>query len=64
MRTWMIRLAAVWCALALFSMPTGRATGGEPGPDCGNPSDIHDGWATCLPEQQGFDPARLCAMGK
>lgn len=39
------------------------AMGGELNPDCGTPSDIHDGWRISPPEQQGFDAARLCAMG-
>ena len=40
------------------------AFGSEVEPGCGSPSDIHDGWVIGSPEQQGFDPARLCAMGK
>src|SRR3981081_2545493 len=51
-------------ALAALYSTAERAFADEPGPDCGSPSDIHDGWDIGSPEQQGFDPALLCAMGK
>jgi hypothetical protein len=50
--------------LSLFLFTAELAIGGEPSPDCGSPSDIQDGWVIGSPEQQGFDPALLCAMGK
>lgn len=49
-------------ALGTFAAKTAFARDSEPG--CGSPSDIHDGWVIGSPEQQGFDPALLCAMGK
>lgn len=33
-------------------------------PECGAPSDIHDGWTLATPQEQGIDPALLCAMGR
>jgi CubicO group peptidase (beta-lactamase class C family) len=59
-----IRLVALLSALVSFHFTTELAFAGEPGSDCGAPSDIHDGWMIGSPEQQGFDPALLCAMGK
>jgi CubicO group peptidase (beta-lactamase class C family) len=41
-----------------------RAFADGPRLECGSPSDIHDGWVISSPEQQGLDPALLCAMGK
>ncbi|MBW7967156.1 serine hydrolase [Bradyrhizobium sp. BR 10261] len=40
------------------------AIGGEVSPECGRPSDVHDGWRISSPEQQGLDAGMLCAMGK
>jgi CubicO group peptidase (beta-lactamase class C family) len=34
----------------------------QPASACGNPREIHDGWAMTPPEQQGLDAALLCAM--
>jgi CubicO group peptidase (beta-lactamase class C family) len=59
-----IRLFVLLGALAALYSTAERAFADEPGPDCGSPSDIHDGWVISSPEQQGFDPALLCAMGK
>jgi CubicO group peptidase (beta-lactamase class C family) len=64
MRAVSIRLVTILIALALFLSTAKFAFAGEPGSDCGTPSDIHDGWMIGSPEQQGFDPALLCAMGK
>jgi CubicO group peptidase (beta-lactamase class C family) len=64
MRAGAIRFVAVLSALVLFPFTAERALAGEHGSDCGSPSDIHDGWVIGSPEQQGFDPALLCAMGK
>jgi len=63
MSTAWIRLVALG-VLVLLHLPANLAFAGEPSPDCGNPSDIHDHWVIGSPEQQGFDPALLCAMGK
>lgn len=60
----LIRLVALSSALVLLHFTAELAFGAEPSPDCGNPSDIHDRWVIGSPEQQGFDPAVLCAMGK
>lgn len=64
MRAWMIRSAVVLYVLVVFSLTGEGAMAGQPGSDCGSPSDIHDGWVIGSPEQQGFDPTRLCAMGQ
>ena len=64
MRAAAIRLVVISTALSLFLFMVEFAIGGEPNPDCGRPSDIHDGWHIGPPEQQGFDAALLCAMGK
>ncbi len=64
MRALVIRLIAILSALALFPLTAAFALGGELNSDCGIPSDIHDGWVNGSPEQQGVDPALLCAMGK
>jgi hypothetical protein len=64
MRAVAIRLVAILSALSLFLLTAEFAIGGEPSSDCGSPSDIHDGWVISSPEQQGLDPALLCAMGK
>jgi hypothetical protein len=58
----LIRLVALSSALVLLHFELAFAA--EPSPDCGNPSDIHDRWVIGSPEQQGLDPAVLCAMGK
>ena len=50
--------------LALGTVAADTAFGGQQEQGCGNPSDLRDGWVIGSPEQQGFDPARLCAMGK
>ena len=55
---------AVVCLFALGTFTAEIACGSEPEPGCGSPSDIHDGWVIGSPEQQGFDPALLCAMGR
>jgi len=60
----LIRLVALSSALVLLHFTAELAFAAEPSPDCGNPSDIHDQWVIGSPEQQGFDPAVLCAMGK
>jgi hypothetical protein len=60
----LIRLVALSSVLVLLHFTTELAFAAKPGPDCGNPSDIHDQWVIGSPEQQGFDPAVLCAMGK
>jgi CubicO group peptidase (beta-lactamase class C family) len=60
----LIRLVAVLSVLALFPFAADGTSAGDPGSDCGNPSDIHDGWSIGSPEQQGVDRIRLCAMGK
>lgn len=64
MRAAAIRLVVISIALSLSLFMVEFAIGGEPTPDCGRPSDIHDGWRISSPEQQGFDAALLCAMGK
>lgn len=64
MRRWVSRIVAVLNALATFPFAAALAFGGEAGPGCGGPSDLHDGWVISSPEQQGFGPALLCAMGK
>src|SRR4051794_12956636 len=63
MRAW-ISAVALSYVFALSPFAAEIASGTEPAPDCGIPSDIHDGWVIGSPEQQGFDPTRLCAMGK
>jgi hypothetical protein len=60
----LIRLMAVLSVLALFPFAADVTSAGDAGSDCGNPSDIHDGWSIGSPEQQGVDRIRLCAMGK
>jgi len=59
-------ISSIAAALFLFTLSpfTEFAFGSELEPGCGSPWDIHDGWVIGSPEQQGFDPARLCAMGK
>ena len=59
-----IRLFVLLGALAALYCTAERAFADQPGPGCGSPSDVHDGWVINSPEQQGFDPALLCAMGK
>lgn len=63
MRAW-IGVIAIAYVLILSPLGTEIASGGEPGSGCGSPSDLHDGWVLGAPEQQGFDAALLCAMGK
>ena len=63
MRAW-ISAVALSYVFALSPFAAELASGTESGSDCGSPSDIHDGWVIGSPEQQGFDPALLCAMGK
>jgi len=63
MRAAAIRLVVISIALSLSLFTVEFAIGGELTPDCGGPSDIHDGWRISSPEQQGFDTALLCAMG-
>src|SRR6266487_1626873 len=31
--------------------------------DCGNPTDLHDGWTVAAPEQEGLNPALICGIG-
>ena len=57
-------IIAALCTLALSTFTTETAFATAPELDCGGPSDIHDGWVIGSPEQQGLDPALLCAMGK
>ena len=57
-------IIAALCALTLSSFAAETALGTAPELDCGSPSDIHDGWVIGSAEQQGLDPALLCAMGK
>jgi hypothetical protein len=64
MRAAAIRLVVISIALSLSLFMVEFAIGGELTPDYGRPADIHDGWRTSSPEQQGFDAALLCAMGK
>jgi CubicO group peptidase (beta-lactamase class C family) len=64
MRAAATRLVVISTTLSLFLFMVEFAIGGEPNPDCGMPSDIHDGWRISSPEQLGFDAALLCAMGK
>src|SRR5277367_1116987 len=63
MRAAAIRMVAVLSALSLFPFTVEFAIGGEPGSDCGRPSDVHDEWLISSPEQQGLDAGLLCAMG-
>jgi CubicO group peptidase (beta-lactamase class C family) len=56
-------LLAQDCLAAQFSPATDAASAAESAPGCGSPPDLHDGWTIGPPEQQGLDPARLCAMG-
>jgi CubicO group peptidase (beta-lactamase class C family) len=63
MRRW-VGATAVLVVVGLGAVTPEIAFGGDLGSDCGPPSDIHDGWVIASPEQQGFDAARLCAMGK
>ena len=60
----LIRLLALIGALVLLHLTVDLAFAAEPSPDCGNPSNVDDQWVIGSPEQQGFDPAVLCAMGK
>jgi hypothetical protein len=46
-----IRVVALLSALVFFHFTTELAFAGEPGSDCGTPSDIHDGWMIGSPEQ-------------
>jgi CubicO group peptidase (beta-lactamase class C family) len=64
MRAAAIRFVVISTTLSLFLFMVEFAIGGEPNPDCGRPSDIHDGWRISSPEQQGLDAGLLCAMGK
>jgi len=64
MRAAAIRFVVISTTLSLFLLMVEFAIGGEPNPDCGRPSDIHDGWRISSPEQQGLDAGLLCAMGK
>ena len=59
-----ISAIAAGCLVALGTFVVAPAFGSESEPGCGSPSDIHDGWVIGSPEQQGFDPALLCAMGQ
>ena len=58
------RLVRLSSALVLLHFTAEFAFAAESSPDCGNPSEIHDQWVIGSPEQQGFDPAVLCTMGK
>jgi CubicO group peptidase (beta-lactamase class C family) len=63
MRPWLSTLAV----LSISSIVTVQgisATTTEVEAGCGAPRDLQDGWSIEGPQQQGFDPAVLCAMGK
>jgi CubicO group peptidase (beta-lactamase class C family) len=56
-------------ALAVLSVTamqgfSATATTTEVEAGCGTPRDLQDGWSIEAPQQQGLDPAMLCAMGK
>jgi CubicO group peptidase (beta-lactamase class C family) len=61
MRTW-ISFVAAFCASALSPIGTQIAFGSASAPDCGIPSDIHDGWVMTSPEKQGVSSEFLCRM--
>jgi len=44
-------------ALGLALLPSVAAA------DCGRPADLHDGWQTAAPPQEGLDPKLICAIG-
>jgi CubicO group peptidase (beta-lactamase class C family) len=62
MRHWLTTLAIVSIAAAQFSATETRSAV-EPDAGCGTPTDLQDGWSVAPPQQQGLDPAMLCAMG-
>ena len=64
MRRRVSRSIAVLNALVLLLFAAALALGGEVGPGCGSPSDLHDGWVVGSAVQQGVNPALLCAMEK
>ncbi len=59
-----IGFIASLCAFALSLIGPHTAFAAEPGPDCGAPSDIHDGWTITSPEEQGLKSILLCTMGE
>jgi CubicO group peptidase (beta-lactamase class C family) len=47
--------------IALLAAPAAMAA--DPPPDCRAPAVLDDGWAVAAPADEGFDPAKLCAVG-
>jgi CubicO group peptidase (beta-lactamase class C family) len=64
MRHWLGALAVVSIAAAQGFSATGTRSAVEPEAGCGTPQDLQDGWSIEPPQQQGLDPAMLCAMGQ
>ena len=56
---------ARWRVLALaLAFALVPAIAGVKGPAyCGRPADLHDGWKTAAPAQEGLDPKLICAIG-
>lgn len=48
--------------IALLASP-GAASAADAPPDCRAPAALDDGWTVAAPAEEGFDPARLCALG-
>jgi len=49
-------------ALALCLAPSLAFAAGTPPSTCGPPTDLHDGWQTAAPAQEGLDPTTTCAI--
>jgi len=47
--------------IALLASPA--ATAADTPPDCHEPAAMDDGWTVAAPADEGFDPAKLCALG-
>jgi CubicO group peptidase (beta-lactamase class C family) len=64
MRLWLGALAVLSIAsiVAAQGNSAKATTAIEAG--CGSPKDLQDGWSIEAPQQQGLDPALLCAMGQ
>jgi hypothetical protein len=52
-------IGALALGIALFPAIAGAATPES----CPAPPDLHDGWQTVAPAQEGLDPKLICAIG-
>jgi CubicO group peptidase (beta-lactamase class C family) len=50
-------------ALSLIALLASPAAAADVPPDCHAPAVLDDGWAVAAPADEGFDPAKLCAVG-